>query len=236
MGIKFKNEIKVGLFSLVGIIIFIIFVFSITDVKLFAKSQDIKVVFGFANGVKVSSPVRLAGVDVGEVKKILVRYDKKAGKNEVIVLARVSNKTVIPRDSEVWINTLGLLGEKYIEIIPGIDYDNSLRPGETIVGKDPIPMQEITEIGREIALKLRNSIDGINNILDKENQEAFSQVLQNLQEASASLSEIMGKINAGGGTAGKFITDEAIYTDTKEFIADIKKHPWKLMRKPEDLR
>ncbi|MBU2540628.1 MAG: MCE family protein [Candidatus Omnitrophica bacterium] len=235
MGLKFKNEIKVGIFSLVGVIIFVVFVFSIGDIKLFTKSKDVKIVFGFANGVKISSPVRLAGVDVGQVRKISVRFNRQTQKNEVEVLARVTDSTIIPQDSKVWINTLGLLGEKYIEIIPGLDYAHLFKPGETIIGKDPIPMQEITELGREIALKLRESIDAINNfILNEKNKEAYNQVLENLEEASKSLSEIMEKINSGDGTAGKFISDEAIYTDTKEFIEDIKKHPWKLMRKPQE--
>lgn len=232
MAIHFKNEVKVGLFTLVGIVIFVYFVFSIADVKLFAQTYDIKIVFGFANGIKISSPVRLAGVDVGDVKAIKVRFNKNNGKNEVMVSARVRNDAIIPLNSKVWINTLGLLGEKYIEIIPGLDYKNVLKPGETIVGEDPIPMQEITELGREIAMKLKNSIDGINNIiLSEENKSKFSQVLRNLEEATNSLNEIMNKVNSGSGTAGKFLTDETLYTDTKEFISDIKQHPWKLMRK-----
>jgi phospholipid/cholesterol/gamma-HCH transport system substrate-binding protein len=232
---KFKNEIKVGLFAFVGIIIVVYFVFSIADVKLFAKTNDIKIIFGFANGVKMSSPVRLAGVDIGEVKGISIRFNKNTGKNEVLISARVKSDTTIPRDSKVWINTLGLLGEKYIEIIPGVNYSDLVKPDEIIVGEDPIPMQEITELGRDIAIKLRESITSINNIiLSEQNKEKFGQVLKNLEEATTSLNAIMNKINSGDGTAGKFLTDEAIYSDTKELIADIKAHPWKLLRKPQE--
>lgn len=235
MEIHFKNEVKVGLFALLGIALFIFFIFSITDVKLFAKNYDLKIMFGFANGVKMSSPVRLAGVDVGEVKGIAVKFNKASGKNEVLVSARVRDNTLIPRDSKIWINTLGLLGEKYIEIIPGVNYSDLVKPGQVIVGEDPIPMQQITELGRDIAMKLRESIVGINNIiLSEQNKEKYNQVLKNLEQATTSLNEIMNKINSGTGTAGKFLTDETVYTETKEFIADIKAHPWKLMRKPQE--
>ncbi len=237
MQLKITNEMKVGLFTLGGIVIFVIFVFSIADIKLFAKSKDVKIIFGFANGVKISSPVRLAGIDVGQVRKTSVRFNEKTRKNEVEILARVGISTVIPRDSIVWINTLGLLGEKYIEIIPGVDYVHTLKPGDTIIGKDPIPMQEITELGRDIALKLKDSIEAINDfILNEKNREAYTEVLKNLEAASKSLSEIMEKVKSGDGSAGKFISDEAIYTDTKEFLEDIKKNPWKLMRKPEEMK
>ncbi len=235
MAIHLKNEVKVGLFTIVGIVILIYFVFSIADVRLFAQTYNIKIIFGFANGIKISSPVRLAGVDVGDVKAINIRFNKNSGKNEVTVLARVRNDAIIPTNSKVWINTLGLLGEKYIEIIPGLDYKNVLKPGQIIVGEDPIPMQQITELGREIAMKLKNSIDGINNIiLSEENKSRFSEVLKNLEEATTSLNQIMNKVNGGSGTVGKFLTDETIYTDTKEFITDLKQNPWKLMRKPQE--
>lgn len=235
MNLKLKNEVKVGIFTIIGIIIFIIIVFSISDVKFFAKTNDIDIVFGFANGVKSSSPVRLAGVDIGEVKAINVDFNKKTGKNEVTVHARVKSEALIPSDSRVWINTLGLLGEKYIEIIPGINYKNVLKPGSKIAGEDPIPIQEITELGRQIAVKLKDSIDGLNNlILNEQTKKSFSQVIDNLEQASASLNQIMSKINTGNGAAGKLINDESIYTDTKELIADIKQHPWKLLRKPEE--
>lgn len=235
MNLNLKNEVKVGLFTIIGIIIFIIFVFSISDIKLFAKSRYIYITFGFANGVKISSPVRLAGVDIGEVKKINVGFNNKTGKNEVLVYARISADARIPQDSRVWINTLGLLGEKYIEIIPGKDYANVLADGSRIAGEDPIPMQEITELGRQIAMKLKDSIDGLNSLLlNDQTKKSFSQVITNLEQASMSLNEIMNKINSGNGAAGKLINDESLYTDTKELIADIKTHPWKLLRRPQE--
>lgn len=235
MKLSIKNEVKVGIFTIIGIIIFIIFVFSITDMKFFAKSKAIYFTFGFANGVKISSPVRLAGVDIGEVKGINVTFNKNTGKNEVLVHARVNSEAIIPKDSKVWINTLGLLGEKYIEIIPGKDYTNVMQEGSTITGEDPIPIQEITELGRQIAVKLKESIDGLNSlILNEKTKKEFSQVITNLEQASTSLNEIMTKINSGSGAAGKLLNDETIYTDAKELMADIKKHPWKLLRRPEE--
>jgi phospholipid/cholesterol/gamma-HCH transport system substrate-binding protein len=235
MDLTLKNEVKVGIFTIVGLIILIFFVFSISDFKFFARTNNINIIFGFANGVKMSSPVRLAGVDIGEVKGISVGFNKNTGKNEVNILARVNGDVIIPKDSKVWINTLGLLGEKYIEIIPGMDYKNVLKQGSKIRGEDPIPIQEITELGRQIAMKLKDSIDGLNSILlSEQSKKSFTRVIENLEQASTQLNEIMNKINTGNGSVGKLINDQGIYDDTKEFIADIKQHPWKLMRKGQE--
>jgi phospholipid/cholesterol/gamma-HCH transport system substrate-binding protein len=73
------------------------------------------------------------------------------------------NKNVqIPKDSTVWVNTLGLLGEKYVEIMPGKDYASCLQPEETLLGKDPIPMHEVTALAKDIVANLDESIVRIN--------------------------------------------------------------------------
>ena len=68
-------ELKVGLFITAGILIFFIIVFSIGDVYLVRKGYHINVVFGFANGITEAAPVRLAGVNVGQIDKIDIFYD-----------------------------------------------------------------------------------------------------------------------------------------------------------------
>jgi hypothetical protein len=35
---------------------------------------------------------------------------------------------------------------------------------------------------------------------------------------------------------GKLFYDDSLYQETEEFIADIKKNPWKLLYKPKDRR
>ena len=65
-----KLEFKVGLFVIVAFICLAAFVFSVTDSSVFAKGKTLKVVFSFANGLKKSAPVRIAGVDEGIVKDI----------------------------------------------------------------------------------------------------------------------------------------------------------------------
>jgi len=57
----------------------------------------------------------------------------------------------------------GLLGEKYIEIMPGKDYTNYLSEGESLVGNDPIAMHEVAQLAKSIAGDLDESIVRIKN-------------------------------------------------------------------------
>ena len=145
-------ELKVGIFIAVGILIFFIVVFSIGDVYIIKKGYRIKAMFNFAGGLREGAPVRLAGVNAGRVEDIEVFFDDKEGKTKVEATAWIKNNRIkIEKDSKVVINTLGLLGEKYLEILPGTDRENFLANDGVIVGHDPIITELLTEKLGELA-------------------------------------------------------------------------------------
>lgn len=212
---KSRLELMVGVFIIVGLVIMVFFVFFIRDFQITKPGYKFNIVFGFANGIKVGSPARLAGVDVGEVKKIDVFYDADASKTKARVGVWIREEAAVPSDSTVWINTLGLLGEKYIEIIPGKRYDTLIKQGDTLAGQDPVAMEEITEETKKLVLKI--------------------------EEAAGGLNEVLSKIKGGEGTLGKLVYDDAIYQniegvtkDLKDLTEDLKSHPWKLLFKPKE--
>ena len=75
-------ELKVGIFIAVGILLFFIMVFSIGDVYLIKKGYTVDIIFNFVNGIGENAPVRLAGVNVGQVEKIKIFFDEKETKTK----------------------------------------------------------------------------------------------------------------------------------------------------------
>ena len=139
-------ELKVGIFIAVGILIFFIVVFSIGDIYFIRKGYHINIVFNFANGITENAPVRLAGVNVGQIDKIDIFFDETEKKTKVKLLAWINDEKLrIERDSVAVINTLGLLGEKYLEIFPGTKIDDILVNDDEIIGRDPVPTEFIAE-------------------------------------------------------------------------------------------
>ena len=120
---KTKLEMKVGIFVFIGLIILVVFVLSIGGVKTWSSGYKVNFIFNFVNGVKNGAPVRFAGVDSGVVRRIKFFHGPKDLKNKVRVTCWVHKSVSIPLDSKIWVNTLGLLGEKYIEIMPGEEAD-----------------------------------------------------------------------------------------------------------------
>jgi phospholipid/cholesterol/gamma-HCH transport system substrate-binding protein len=160
---KSRLELKVGIFVFVGLAILVTFALLIGDFKTWTSGYRINFMFNFVNGVKVGAPVRFAGVDIGEVKEMHFIIDPVGNTTKIEIVGWVKKAVNIPGDSTVWVNTLGLLGEKYVEIMPGKDYKNILIPNQTLVGTDPIPMQEITELAKNIGDHLDESLVKIIN-------------------------------------------------------------------------
>lgn len=144
-------ELKVGIFTFIGIVILFIIIFSIGELYFFKPGYNIRVVFGFANGIAGAAPVRVAGVEAGEVKDINIFYDKLDNKSKVEILIWLREHVKIELDATAHINTLGLLGEKYLEIMPGSPETGFLAEGDTLVGEDPVIMDELTKDMRELA-------------------------------------------------------------------------------------
>ena len=158
-----KLELKVGIFVFIGLVILTAFILSMKDFKSMTAGYEVNFIFNFANGVKIGAPVRFAGVDVGEIKEINFVTRADDPKPKVRIVGSVKKEIKVPVDSTVWVNTLGLLGEKYIEIMPGKDSSNVLLAKQALVGVDPIPMQEVSVLAKDIATHLDESIKKIIN-------------------------------------------------------------------------
>lgn len=205
-------ELQVGIFVFAGILILSWFVLWIGDFKIIKHGYHVKVSFGFANGLKVGAPLRLAGVDVGEVKEIKLTRDED-GNTVVYLTTWLDSEIQIPKDSRAWVNTLGLLGEKYLEIIPGKNYKDIMKEGDVLVGEDPTSIQDVTDLVKDIALQTKDTLASFEKTL-----LSFDDILQ------------------GKGAIGKLFTDDKLYVHMEEMFADLKQHPWKLLYRPKEAR
>jgi len=162
---KTQLELKLGIFVFIGLVIFAIFILSVGGIRTWASGYQVDFMFNFIDGVKKGAPVRFSGLDVGEVTEIKYFFDEKEEKTKLRITCWVPNDVKIPADSTVWVNTLGLLGEKYIEIIPGVDYKRLLHPKAELTGEDPVLMNEVLKTAKHIADNLDT---GVTRILDKD--------------------------------------------------------------------
>jgi len=176
-------ELKVGIFVFIGLVIMTWFVLWIGDFKLVKTGYTVRVTFTFANGIKVGAPVRVAGVDKGEVKEIKLTHEED-GRSKVFLTAWVDSGTEIPADSRAWVNTLGLLGEKYLELIPGKDYKNLMKENDVLAGEDPASIQEVTDLVKDIALQAKDTLSSLQETLT-----TMEALLKDIKSLEASIYE-----------------------------------------------
>lgn len=157
METKSSFELKVGVFVFIGLIVFTYIVFSIGDFYVFKPGYRIKVKFGFVDGVQASAPIRYAGVEVGKIENIRFYYNQQRDKTEVELKGWVTKDANIEKDAEAYINTLGVVGEKYLEILPGTKGAGYLEDGGELIGIDPVPMEKITHR----AYKITESLEAV---------------------------------------------------------------------------
>ncbi len=219
-------EVKVGAFVLAAVVCLVGFILTISDFSVFKKGQSYQVMFQFANGLKKGAPVRVAGVDAGHIRGIKVSYDAAKLVTDVNVDMWMEEGHSIPADSKFMINQLGLLGEKYLEIMPGVS-DALLAPGATVHGDDPVPMETITKTLGSLGAKAETTLDNINTgVLSEANKLALAAMLANAAAVTAS-------VRNGDGTVGKFLMDPSVFKNLDELSADLKAHPWKLFYRPK---
>lgn len=218
-------ELKVGGFVLAGILVLSFFICSVSTFTFVEKGWPMHAVFNFANGIKDASPVRLAGIEAGIVKGINVFTDPTDKHIRVRINLWIKEGINIPVDSTVMINQLGLLGEKYVEIFPGVS-DQLIKPNSDLMGKDPVPVERVTEQVHQLATKIEITIDKVNNeLLSKENRDAVTGALKGLND-------LIAKVNRGEGTVGRLFNDDSIYRNVEELTSDLKNNPWKLLYRP----
>lgn len=212
-------ELKVGIFILIGIAILFIIVFSMGDLNLSKAGYNIKIQFSFANGLGPGAPVRLAGVGVGEIAGIRLIYDEAGKKTKAEVTAWIQQDAKIEEDAMITINTLGLLGEKYLEIYPGTPGTPIAKAGSVLIGKDPVAMEKVTDnlaaitnSFRDIAERLQKGEGTIGKMLTDD--KLYNDLVIFIENGKG----IAEKLNKGEGTFGKLITEDKIYKDLSSFM------------------
>lgn len=123
-------EIWVGIFIAAGAAALFMLAMKVSNLASYTDDEGYTITAKFedASGLKVRSPVAMAGVRLGRV--IDIKFDNIS--LEAIVTMRIESQyKTLPKDTSASIYTAGLLGEKYVGLEPGGDED-SLKQGSRI--------------------------------------------------------------------------------------------------------
>lgn len=174
-----RKEFLVGCLVLSVVVLMGIFAWLLGALEPFSHTVEYNLLYGFAGGIEVGSPVRVAGIKVGKVEGIVFLPESAPEKSEsgsapVALNIRVSvSNTASPsvrEDSKFYVNMAGVIGERYIEISPGTIASPPLKDGSTVRGMDPPRIDQLLSQGYGLFGKVTDFFEkneeGMNDFLD----------------------------------------------------------------------
>jgi len=186
-----KSTTKVGIMTLIAVALLSYMVFVIGDLSFTEQGYEFVVSFYSVNGLSKGSTVSMSGVKIGKVTSIEIRDD------QVNVHVYIQDKNMrIRRKSTFTISTAGLMGEKFVEIMPTRDYSSPyVVNGDIVPGTDPTRMDELFEQGNVLIQKLQELTASAKDIIgDPELKENTRIMFRNARNASDKMNDIISSV------------------------------------------
>ncbi|HVR43803.1 MAG TPA: MlaD family protein [Thermoanaerobaculia bacterium] len=199
---------KIGAFMIVILAILGYFIIRVEDIQLGAgETRMIEVVFDSVAGLDEKSAVRVAGVRVGKVDDISLLPDGRAK-----VMLEVDRTLQLRQGADARVASLGLLGEKYVELNPGPVGSAELPEGAPLRGSTTASIDELTGQVSEIATDVKAITGSLSAALGgPEGTRRMEEIVANVHEVTARLRGMLAANEANmNATAANFrqITDD----------------------------
>jgi phospholipid/cholesterol/gamma-HCH transport system substrate-binding protein len=190
------SQLRVGLTVVFSCIVLAVLIFLMTGAQgLFIHKIYLKAYFDDAGGLRVGAPVRLQGVDIGNVKSIRVVPDRPD--QPVEVLMKVSTKYAfgLRRNSKATLATAGVLGEEFVNI------DSTEASGALAGDGDTLPTEPQPQLSDVV--------------------QSSQSALQNMQALLKRVDRILTFVETGQGSIGKLIYDDSLYRQLNATITEL---------------
>ncbi len=194
------SQLRVGITVIIALVTLMVLLFLMSGTAgLLTPRITLHSYFDNAEGLRVGAPVRLSGVDIGNVTKIQIvsAPDKKLTPVEVTMKVSTKYHYGLRRDSQTSLDTAGVLGETYLDI------DSTQALGPEARDGDTLP----TLVHPDFNQVVRSS----------------QSTLQNMDTLLKRADRILTFAESGKGSLGKLIYDPTLYNRFSDTVADFQK-------------
>lgn len=183
-----SSAAKVGIFMLVILAILGYFVLKIERVSIGGgPTKKVTAVFDSVAGLDKKSKVRVAGVPVGEVTDIRLRPDGKAE-----VSMEVDRNVELHNGAFARVVNLGLLGEKYIELVPGQVNTPQIPEQQVLRGTQPASIDDVTNQISAIATDVKAITESIRAVTaGPQGEQRLSEIVENIRQITGQVRELV---------------------------------------------
>lgn len=194
------TNLKVGITVFISLIILLIFISVVgTENNVLTSTYNLKLFLPTVDGLAEGSMVTLGGLKAGSVKKL--EFANMNGVNGLIATVSVKNSlsSMITEKSTASIKSLGMLGDKYVDIEIGQLTEKPLKDGDFMKVSN--------------SFSIEGAVNGMQGKLDS--------VFAEMKNAVKEYKGVAEKINNGDGTVGKLISSPELYNSTMKIVSKI---------------
>lgn len=197
------SEIRSGLFVIIALVVLTILIFAVGNLRQRFRTTNLYHVF--LTDVKFLRPhdaVTFGGIRVGEVNELRVSKDRFG---QVRVTFEVDQNVEVREDSILILKQDGMLGPKYLEVMPGSPAAPLAKPGTELKGKVLPAITDLTTEIQEPLARLNRVLGHLEAILGgPENQKNIAAILEESKTLLGSLEKQVGEV----GTSLKKMTSQ----------------------------
>jgi phospholipid/cholesterol/gamma-HCH transport system substrate-binding protein len=189
---KLKTELSVGLLIMVGSGLLVYSSVRVTQYSPdLSETYTVSASFDNVAGLAIGTAIRIAGIKVGEIKKI----DLVEGKAQVTMA--VYKKYPLRSNSGASIKSLGVLGDKFIELTMGSQNDSMLKNGDKI--QNIRPGADLDSLVNNLSLIMADIKSVTKSLKDsmggEQGTKKFNNILKNTEDMTRNLNESFKKVN-----------------------------------------
>lgn len=201
-----RLALVVGLFVVVALGLAALSVFTLGSRRgLLSERYRLITYFENVQGLVAGAPVRLAGKDVGTVENVtFAPLEAEVPAVRVVMRVDQSVQDRIRSDSVASIGTVGLLGDKYVEVQMGTPDGRILESGDELASVSPLDLGTAVERGTQAIDNIARLTENVNQVI-----EDFGEAMggRRIAEATAALSEMVQQVREGDGLLHSLIYD-----------------------------
>jgi phospholipid/cholesterol/gamma-HCH transport system substrate-binding protein len=229
------SKVKIGLVVVLALAMLVIMIMNLEEgMGLVSRQTRFRAVVDHTQGLKVGGPVRLNGVDVGNVRKIGIAKDD--AKVEILFSVTTHVAPHIRTDASVSIRPLGLLGDKFLDILPGTSSQAPMPPDGMLMGKAEPDVSGLASDASATFGNINAALQDIQRLLAGLNQgqgtagklmtdpglyDHSQRVLEKLDLASDKSIALLSKVEHGEGTIGQLMTDKEVYARANRVLKEL---------------
>jgi phospholipid/cholesterol/gamma-HCH transport system substrate-binding protein len=218
------TELRVGLFVLAGAVLLAVVIFYVTGGGGFGPKYRLRAYLPEVDGLTLGAPVRVDGVEVGNVEQIVIAVPKpgeptsKDRNIEVDLRIQKTFQNYIRSDSSAGLITEGLLGNRYVDIDRGY-VGRMLENNDEIPGREERALKEVVERSADLMDSLSSITKQASAVITdvRNGRGSLGKFMvdptayNHLNATLENVDHMMADVQAGKGTLGKLVTQDEMY-------------------------